>query len=224
VAIVLHHMPQMIIRARGVAAAVLSALCLTVGVSSAAASSMTFTFTDDSSVTGGAGTPPYGTVVVSTISGSTTMVDVLVTLASGNKFVSTGGGHEALTWNIAGDPAISISGLPSGFVVGPAPDGVPGLGTFDYSIDCPGCGPGASHAKSGPLDFQVSLASGLTPNSFNTANGSGYTFSADIISGQTGKTGSVASLGGVSGSSVPEPLTLCLLGSGLGMLCARRRK
>jgi hypothetical protein len=51
---------------------------------------MTFTFTDDSSVSGGAGAPPYGTVVVSTISGSTTKVDVLVTLASGNKFVDTG--------------------------------------------------------------------------------------------------------------------------------------
>ena len=90
------------------------------GAQSASASSITFTLTDGSHCTGGCGAGPFGTINVSSTATANT-VDVLVTLLNGSKFVDTGGGHQALTWNILGDPSITLGTLPSGFVAGPSP-------------------------------------------------------------------------------------------------------
>ena len=130
----------------------------------ASASSITFILTDGSHCSGTCAPGPFGTITVSSVNANT--VDVLASLNPGNRFVDTGGGHEALTWDILGHPAITIGPLPEGFEIGPVNDGVPGMGSFYYSIDCPGCGPGASHAKGGSLEFTITVAGGLTPEMF----------------------------------------------------------
>ena len=61
-------------------------------------------------------------------------------------------------------------------------DAVVGDGDFGYSIDCPGCGPGASNAKPGPLTFTVSKPGGLTPAAF-IANAGGLINNAALLDG-----------------------------------------
>jgi hypothetical protein len=46
------------------------------------------------------------------------------------------------------------------------PGNAPCGATFTNGIECPGCGPGASKAFSGPLDFTVTYFSGININSF----------------------------------------------------------
>ncbi len=178
------------------------------------AQALSFSLTEDG-CTGGCGTGPYGTVALLQGVDANT-VNITVTLNAPSLFVSTGGPHHALAFSIAGNPAVTIASLPAGFEVGPAPTSASPFGSFGYSVNCPGCGPGASHAKPGPLTLTVSSAGGLTPADF-IGNAGGYFFSADII-GPSGNTGNVAAL-------IPEPTTALLLTSGLvGIAIAGKRR
>src|SRR4029453_2862769 len=123
------------------------------------ASALTFTLTEDG-CTGTCGTPPFGTVDVVQGADANT-VDFTVTLDGTNKFVSTGGPHHAFSFNV--DGTISIVSLLGGFGARDSPGTHTPFRVFDYTIDCPDCGPGASNANPGPLTFSVIRAGGLDP-------------------------------------------------------------
>jgi len=157
-------------------------------------------------------------------------VDVSVTLAGTDKFVNTGGSHEAFAFNLLGDPqspTVTIS-QPAGehFYLGPVSP--PSTGTFDYYINCNTCGNGNAGSQPSPLKFTVD---NVTIADFvSTTPSSNIFFAADIINfvgadGSNGKTGEVVAYGPGVGtqSAVPEPVSLVLFGSGLAYSALRRR-
>lgn len=205
-------------------------LALGVGVSGQAHAgpTLTFTLTQDG-CTGGCGTAPWGTIVVSS---TNTAGQVLVTetLSPNAQFVSTGAG-QALEFSLLNMPNLGFYNLTSGFSVGPSPATASTFGQFDYSITCTSCGNGGSHPNPGPLSFVLSAttptggAYDLEPQSFissvdNKGKPTVYFFASDIIDGNTGN---VAALKGTL-SNVPEPMSMALLGTGLVGLTLLRRK
>lgn len=147
-------------------------------------------------------------------------IEFSITLSPDTAFVSTGGPHHAFAFNLdlASPYTISFDSPDNGmFVYSGGPATNTPYGTFSNIIDCPGCGPGASHAYSGVLAFTITAESGLSFDNI-VANAGGYLFSADVI-GPAGGTGNIASM-----APVPEPNTYAMLLVGIGLIGLSMRK
>ena len=174
-------------------------------------------------------TPKIGSGVLGTVTltqNGSDEVDIAVLLAAETDFVSTGRPHHAFVFNLdlTTPYTVAITSPTGGIftLAGANPENTP-YGTFSNGINCPGCGPGASHANPGPLDLAVTDSSGISIADF-IPNCDGYYFSADVI-GPAGGTGDIATRSlSTDKESVPEPSVLVLLGVGLAGLAAARRR
>jgi hypothetical protein len=166
-------------------------------------------------------TGPYGTITLT--NGAANTVNISETLLHGNVFAGSGAG-DALAFNV--DKAVTLGNVvPAGtFVVDSTPKGVP-YGTFGYAIDYTGSGTSPPTFTS--FSFTTTDGSTLTVQDFVT-NVAGYFFASDIGVLQTNgtfQTGNVASNGPTTPQSVPEPISIALMGVGLlGLGSTRRRR
>jgi hypothetical protein len=166
------------------------------------------------------GCAPAGTIfgdVTLTQNGSN--VDITVHLNSGFGFAKTGSvDFEAFLFSgvgvVIGD--ISVDAHTPTLAAAAGPFTASAIGTYGFGIGCPTCGNGLSSTFSNNFTFHVASATiaDLIP-------ASGSAFAADIGNLTTGNTGPIdASLR----SSVPEPITSGLVGTGLISLFFLRRR
>jgi hypothetical protein len=180
-----------------------------------------YSFTSDGCSGGCGPQASFGTVTLSQIDPNT--VDISVSLLHNNVLVTTGS-HTGFAFNFQGGD-VTVGTLPTGWSDAGANVSEPSFGSFTHGINCDkgdsnnknGCA--GNNPWVGLLEFKVSRSGGLSVSDFKTNSG-GYSFATDILSGTNGKTGAVA-----AGSSVPEPGTLNLVGTGVvGLLGVLRRK
>jgi len=179
----------------------------------------------------------FGTVRLHQVNSTT--VKVTVTLAAGEYFALTGAGY-ALTWDIAGDPNVTITVdpatvpganyfTPQAYQAGEHYSASP-FGSFNYAVllTCPApqnCNGGKTTNPQGPLVLDVTFASGLLITNF-VQNSSGFVFAVDIYKPNCG-TGACTGVVGTNGTSVrtvPEPATLLIFAAAAGGLGAWRRR
>ena len=185
-----------------------------------------FNFTSDHT-SGGAGTPPFGTVQLLQNGAN---VDVTVTLATGYQFVSTGSG--AFMNFLFDDAAITLADITniqaSGQIMAAAGSNpgtfhADGTGTWMWGVFSTTQGPGGSDAFSGPITFTVTNTTLADMEVGHAVNGFGTElFVADIIA-PNGSTGPVD----VNTPPVSTPdsgTTASLLGLAMIGLGAFRRK
>ena len=201
----------------------LVAVLLAIGLLATAlpAQAITFQLTSDH-VTGGAGTPPFGTVTV-TQNGAN--VDITVALATGYSFVKTGSADFQnfklnATGVILGDITIDAH-VPSLVAATGAFNG-DGTGIFAFGINAPTAANGGAGAFTSDIVFHVANA---TIADLTAPNALGNIFVADILA-PNGNTGPVDVTATVT--TVPDSgSTFLLLGVGLfgiGLGASRPRK
>jgi hypothetical protein len=210
---------------RTLSTAVATFAILAAGLNAAQATPLKETFSLNATSVSQFGSGPFGSV---TLTASGANVNVEVDLLAGFDFVSTGSAGSHSLFAFESIPGSTVSGILfdgiSGAYTVSAPAGASPFGTFDYGIFCDTCRNGASGKLAGPLTFTVDNAN---LNSFigPTAGLNSAYFAADLI-GSSGSTGEVAAIhaGTVTGSSVPEPAALGLLGLGAMLVLFGRRR
>lgn len=200
-------------------------------VAAPSAQAISFNFTSDH-CTGGCGTPPFGTVTLTT---NGTGVDFVVHLNSPNFFVKAGSSDfQAFKFNATGVTVADISIVQNAPKPLQANDASPGsfngdgTGLFQFGISCPLCANGAGGRFNSDIDFTVANA---VIGDFLTANNLGILFVADIISCSTAACGSGNGTGNTGPvdvtASVAEPSSLFFFGSAMvlaGMLGRRWKR
>jgi len=182
----------------------------------------------------GSGSPPAGPYGTVDLSQDGANVDVTVTLAAGEGFTNTGAGA-ALTWDLAGEPVVTITNLDATkFTVshdGTSTGNLDGTGSWFYEIDCTAaaCGSGGNNPYPGPLTFTIDNIS-TSDFIINNKTANGYSFATDICtqrgaeSGCSGITGDVVASDTPAPAPIPEPATLCILAAAvLGFGALRQR-
>jgi hypothetical protein len=202
-------------------------LALSFGAASMASATV-YTFTQSESF--GAGS--FGQVTVTQDATNANALDFLVQINQGELFhAATDGNHHALTFDLVGNPDITISGLPTGFTLnGDQSNGsnkASAFGNFDYVINLPGNG-----TPYAPLSFSfVATNNDAIPAplvlDYNTVGGNKIYFTTDVsTSGATGNVAATYTGGSLLKAGVPEPASwaMMLLGfGGVGAMLRRRR-
>jgi hypothetical protein len=214
---------------RKIVLSTIATICI-IGLTSVASATPVYTtvLTDQSGSSRGTG--PWATVqlVQNTSLEGYSAVDVTVTPTNTatTGFVNTGI-HHSFAFNI--EAAITILNLTNGFTAGTTFNNPP-WGTFGYTLDCTGCGNGATNPWKAPLTFTIraSTAAAISPDSFS-ANALGSFFAADLsVNGNTGAAGTSTrpTITGNIGAqtAVPEPASMTLLAGGVLGLAMRRRR
>ena len=165
----------------------------------------------------------YGTITL-TLNGSGG-INVSISLLPGNRIVHTGF-DASVAFNSTLGGQIGVTGLPGTYTLvnsgNPSSIGMDGFGTFEYGVLFGPNGGGAGTDSS--LSFTVTRVGGfssvfqLVELSTNPPGSIQSPFAVDIICDSCGPAT------GVIGTSVPEPTSMLLLGTGLATLAAGLRK
>jgi hypothetical protein len=171
------------------------------------------------------GTGPFGTILLHELGDGKT-VRITETLQPGEVFADASG--KTLEFNINEDFSYVPGTLPLNFTTGTNDTANP-YGTFSSWVSCrPVCGSGTSSPTySGPLQFEITNAMGLTISNFvksSVKSGDGFYFASDIgtPNGQGGFNTFLVSTSATTTQqapppSTPEPGSFVLLAGGLGV-------